>query len=522
MNEREYLDHLGRVKSDAIPATVESRNDDGTYMVRTIGGRALRRASTANPTDTFKLGQRVILSEPSASRSVIGSEAIIQTRAPRDQRGLSDTTPAESIASAGTVFITSIDPDPLVLVAGGEPSEQTIIGRGFIGAALYEAASEELSAPSYTETTAPVVTASKIVMTISAAGDSPTGDFDVIAGTARGRSALRILARPPGIYPPFFVVSGEVELVSEDLLAVLWVLDPATLSEIARLEVAADRSYGLTWIDGLIYWITRTGSDYSLRTFNPATNASTIAPLSSVISAYAAGELAYIDGDLLFASAAEGSEKGLWSFDLDGTGGTHEWVDMVSGSTGRVGIAADADAVYLAGFNGTVRLDRATFAQEASSATPTGTRVIVVRAWTEGSGYGAPTGDICVAGGGDASVRWRSASDLSSVNTFTVSGGNFRGPVQMGDRIYFVNASSGKLHRATLDGSDVDELATVALFLASHGSLNADGESLLYLGSDQTARKMATDGTLLLTSGVLDSVSESAFVDLLQVLYVAG
>lgn len=194
MNERSYLDHFAQVKADAIPATIESANDDGTYFVRTVNSRALRRASKANPVDAFKVGQRVMISEPSASRSVIGSEAIIQTRAPQDQRGLSGSTPAESMAYIETTIVTGVDPDPLVIFAGGPADQQTVMG-------FRLTSDHEYTQPGGIDPTLEVteISATSLAVTreIRAGGLSSTGDFVLIQDGKRAPMALRILAADP-------------------------------------------------------------------------------------------------------------------------------------------------------------------------------------------------------------------------------------------------------------------------------------------------------------------------------------
>lgn len=204
MNERDYLDHHTKRTADNVTATIESANDDGTYMVKTIGPRALRRASTANPLDKFKKGQRVIISELSATRNVLGTEAVIQSRAPRDQRGLSETTPAESRNSHNIAYILSVDPDPLVLTAGGAGEEQEIIGRGFAEAAEY--VDDDGNPITLDEVDAPVVTDTKVTMSVAAPQDAPRGEFAARIGTATAKKALRIV---PNVTPSLYVWTFE-------------------------------------------------------------------------------------------------------------------------------------------------------------------------------------------------------------------------------------------------------------------------------------------------------------------------
>src|SRR5688572_11011017 len=90
---RAYLDHFAKTVADVRTCTVESRNDDDTYMCRTIDSQALIRAAKANPTDEYKIGSRVNVEFPSASRNTIGAMPVIVSRAPREQRGISENPP---------------------------------------------------------------------------------------------------------------------------------------------------------------------------------------------------------------------------------------------------------------------------------------------------------------------------------------------------------------------------------------------------------------------------------------------
>lgn len=540
VNERQYLAHYSQITADNVTATIESRNDDDTFMVREIGSRALVRASKANPSDEFKTGARVIITRPSASRSVLGTSAVILSRAPRDQKGLSETTPAESRAFTENSMIISIDPDPLVLVAGGDAAEQTIIGRGFAAAATYSAPGD-LADPIVTDAVAPSVTPTTIVMNISADADSPLGMFVAEIGTLKARNALKIIAAPPPP-PSYYVVTGEITVDPElypdsTFKTVLWILDSLTLELVHQVEILEERSWSVFAIGGVIYWLTGTGffgsSDnvVTLRTFTIATSASenlaTDYPVS-IRMQYA--QSLYVDGKILIGTSGSTS-GGLWSLDLDGTGATKEWTEITAGSSGRTGMCVTDDAIFLAGpSKGTVRLDRATFAQEATNATPTGHRIIAPRSWAAGV-YGAFTGDLCLCGLTLTSVRWLDAADLSVMATFAVGGGSFSGPVQIDDSIYFYNSTSGLLHRADLDGGVVDDVATITGILVNNattqlpvGSMNTDGVAIYMLSAAFEARRYAVDGTLLATSPVLgaETPDPTDEVDLLQTLYVAG
>jgi hypothetical protein len=524
VSDRAYLDHMARINADNVTATIEAWNDDGSYMVREVASGALLRASTSNPTDQFRIGARVTVSRPSASRTVLGAGAVIISRAPVDQKGLSASTPAVSSAFHDLALIISCDPDPLVLVAGGSPGEQTIIGRGLTEAATYEGSGGRPD-PALTESAAPTIEPAKVVMSISADAACPLGDFDARLNGAIARNALRVIA-PTGREPPYLVVSGLVTLADTSTLAVAWVLDPEDLGLLARFEVAADQSYGLVRRGAETYWITSTGTDFRARTINPRTGTMTDAPLDAHVSftLHEGSELGLLTGYRLMLASVSGAQKGLWLFfpSSDTTGGdewfgTREWTDVTLG-TGRIGIATDDASIYLCGFNGTVKIDIDSLAQVAINATPTGQRIVAVRSWADGV-YGAFTGALCVAG--TDAVRWLDASDLSVTATFAVGGSDFRGPVQINEALYFVNITSGLLHRAALDGSAVDDVDTLAL-LGDAYALASDGADLFYLRSDSTARKIRTDGATSVTSAALDSSTPSDSVTLQQALFVGS
>lgn len=527
MNERDYLDHNARVTADSRTATIESLNDDGSYMVRMIGPRALRRASPSNPLDFFTAGQRVIISEPSASRTVIGSEAVIQSRAPRDQRGLSGSVPAESLNYHDRAVILSIDPDPLVVVAGGEPGVQTIIGRGLTVPAEYvsrAAKTPPLPAPDVADAEPPIVEPERVVMTIEAAADSPTGIFSLEIGSATARDALQIVASDLP-QPPWLIVSGVLYFPDDSFRATLWVLEADTLAVVRVITIAGDStsSVAIATAGSTVYWITREGPDYSLHVVRPATGvitSSTVLPAS--VSAYSESHLVIVDNRLLLGSVGDPPGRGLWSFALDGSDGQHEWIDVSSGSTDHIGVAADSDAVFLTGDASTRRLSRTTFALEASSFVVKGERVHAIRTWAPGTGYGGYTGQVCVVGGGGDNVRWLAAANLAIAQTFHISFGQFRGPVQIEDHIYFVAGSNDTLYRASLDGTSVAAVDVLPGFFPIQGSVSTDGIAVYYHTSSRQVARASVEGVVEATSVALDSLGDYADIDLQQTLYVAG
>lgn len=222
MNEtRKYLEHHAQETADAITGEIIERTPDGTYRYRDIRTGA-ERFATANLGDDFSPGSRVRIDMVSASRGTIGSQDTILTRAPREQRGLSATTPAEERVGAGRTVILSVSPDPLIIHAGGDPGEQTFTGIGFESQpATYVSSYVGGPDPVVTDDSAPVVSDTSVAMSIAADVDSPRGDFDAIVNGARARKALRILRPPP--FAPEWGLFVLVDSASNELVSVAFV-----------------------------------------------------------------------------------------------------------------------------------------------------------------------------------------------------------------------------------------------------------------------------------------------------------
>jgi len=205
---RKYLEHYAQVNADTVTGVIVERMPDGTYLYEDVATGA-KRYATANLRDEFTIGSRVRIDRVSASRGVIGSQDTILTRAPREQRGLSATTPAVDRQGVDRTVIMSVSPDPLVIYAGGDPGTQTFEGVGFDSqAATYVSSYEGGPSPELTDEDPPVTSDTSCVMNISAASDAARGDFDAIINGARAPKALRILNPLP--FSPtygFFVVA---------------------------------------------------------------------------------------------------------------------------------------------------------------------------------------------------------------------------------------------------------------------------------------------------------------------------
>lgn len=519
MSDRDYLDHFGRVIADNVTATIEEANSDGSYLVRTIGSRAVRRASPSIPGATFKKGQRVIISEPSASRNVLGAEAVIQGGAPKDQRGLAGTSPAESRTFHERPVIYSVDPDPLVLEAGGASGEQTIIGRGLTEAAVYVRRSALSLAPVVANDDAPFIEPERVIMSIAADADSPLGFFSLNLGSAVARDALRIIPPATGPTPPYLVVIGNYDVSAKQ---VVWILDPTTLAVLATLETPSGPNahvYGFTAAEGLIFSTNSGGSSASTRlySFDPASGIVNDMALSvgGTITLDVDGQLVFLDGRL-FQPSRNVSNRGLLGFETDASGLTVEWNDP--SSSGRAGVGYDDNAIYLAGSAGIIRLNRSTFAQEATISGGNH-RVLPIRAWT-GSAFGAYTGLICCAGRAVNPARWRDSVTLAQTVAVT-TGQTHTGPVQVRDKVYLLGGDA-VLYECALDGSTVTAKGTLSLPNTDMEGFCSDGTDIYHVRTDDTVRKVDTDGVTIATSAALVS-PDPLFpgVDLKRVMYVA-
>jgi hypothetical protein len=235
MNETaDYLDHFGKRTADVVTATIEARNDDDSYMCRTIGSRALLRAAKANPVDEFALGSRVLVSQPAATRNAIGAQPVILSRAPREQRGLSGSTPADTEDQIRRPSLRSVDPDPLVLIAGGADASQVFNGSGFTAGATYDGHGDT-PAPTIVEMNAPSVTSTRVIEQIRAGGMSAVGSFDALVAGIRAPDALTVSR----FYPKGMIFYPGARIYG------IWADYGTVLRQSAILAHAADRTFGV-------------------------------------------------------------------------------------------------------------------------------------------------------------------------------------------------------------------------------------------------------------------------------------
>lgn len=217
-----YLDHFAQVTADVVLATITARNDGGTYNIRTVSGRAEMPAAKNVASDEFAINSRVLVQMPGNSRTVLGAMPVILGRAPREQRGLSATTPDESSSTFGRSGVINFDPEPLILVRGGDSAEQTFIGYGF-GSEPAEYLGHGEGVPPLLTVDDSGVTSTVVTMTISADEDSPLGLFDAVVSGVTVPNALKIVAAP--VVVPMLWLLGRARPGDG---ATLWRLDPQT------------------------------------------------------------------------------------------------------------------------------------------------------------------------------------------------------------------------------------------------------------------------------------------------------
>lgn len=221
---KKYLQGRDRETADTVTGKLIERMPDGTYLYEAVDSGA-RRYATPRGTDEFAIGSRVRIDRVSASRGTIGSQDTIVSSAPREQRGLSGTTPVIDRVGVGRTAVISVDPDPLVIVAGGDPGAQVFTGIGFDSQpATYVTMYEGGPDPDVANDDDPVASDTEVTMSILADVTSPLGEFDAIVNGYRVSKALRIL--PPAEEPPLEPLLPRVFAMRYD--GALVVYDPGT------------------------------------------------------------------------------------------------------------------------------------------------------------------------------------------------------------------------------------------------------------------------------------------------------
>lgn len=498
---RDYLDHFARRIADVVTATVEARNDDDTYMVRTIAERALLRASKSNPVDEFALGSRVLVQLPAASRNSLGAAAVITSRAPREQRGLSSTSPTEERVSVGSAaMILSVTPDPLVLVAGGDPGEQVIVGHGLTGPAVYVGRAGGTD-PDLTEEDPPIVTTEKVTMVISAAEASAVGVFDLEIGALRAAKAMEVR---PAIIPP---ATPRIFVAATNGGAMLLEVDPETLDLIAGHAGSGNPAHGtrtLCEYDGAIYWTAAatsgSGGPAALMRTVINTGVTDVLAAALTLSNYSGSQIvaADVDGEILLVSGAStgGSPQiGIWTVALDGTGESRLY------SLGIWAGIADAGTALIATspVSGTIRVNKATGLSEASQPTFLSTRAAVMAA--------------SVAIPRLTTLRILALADLALIHTFNFSGANISDVVHVDGKLYSVDTTGKRILWADPVALTSGTLFTFDPAVIPAPWIASDGTALYVPAiGDKSVWKIGLDGSVIAHGPTLTAGSVSQII----------
>lgn len=342
----QYLDDLAKRKSDIVFAQIQERNDDGTYMCVLITTKAVVRAARSNLNEEYAIGSWVLLGSPSAGRNVVGAMYMILSRAPAEQRGLSETTPDTSEEEIPSAAVLNVVPDPLILERGGDSGVLTIYGHGFRTPAVF--ADEHIA-----NDVDPVVTAEVVTMTLIADADADLGLKDGAIDNQPLTGVVKVieLATPPtpGDYLMFLareVVGDHTEprivvVDSISLAHIITIVPDPSETELIDLHVVRNSS----GVDETAHeWIMVRGATslYAIRATDLVVFASFtgLPHISAPQTLYASfdfpgqsvpGSSAYHIGD----AALVGSSQVAGEF------GTFTWPDMAG--AGPYGVAANYD-----------------------------------------------------------------------------------------------------------------------------------------------------------------------------------
>lgn len=167
-------------RADVVNATIIQRNDDGfSYDCEDTRTKHVFRASPANRFDTFSPGTRVVVAPTGASRRTIGAGAVIVSRAPQEQRGITGVARIAGFLFGGAV-ITDMSPRPLRIPIGfTEPRTLTIRGFGMTASPTSYGAAE------ITENSAPTISSTVTTCDLVASASCPVGLWGV---TVHGRT----------------------------------------------------------------------------------------------------------------------------------------------------------------------------------------------------------------------------------------------------------------------------------------------------------------------------------------------
>ena len=219
MNEfSDYFHKLGKRQSAVKLAKVIARNDDGTYQVADIVTGSQRRVSKTNPAEEYAINSWVYIGSPTGGRTVIGASDVILSRAPADQKGLSGSPPDQVIEGIPGVVVSKIVPDPIILTAGGAAVAASIYGAGFLAGPSY-------GDPGITDNVAPVVTPTRIDVSLVASVPVVGANYPLTVGGTRAPNAIQVIAAVP-LLPQYSFdgVAGFQMLTADDGSAGHWPL----------------------------------------------------------------------------------------------------------------------------------------------------------------------------------------------------------------------------------------------------------------------------------------------------------
>lgn len=508
---RAYLAHLTRETADTITGKILERMPDGTYKYEDIATGAVRFA-TANLRDEFAIDSRVRIDRVSASRGTIGSQDTITNRAPREQRGLSETTPAEDRVAVDRIVIMTVDPDPLEIREGGDPRAQTFTGTGFDSQLVtYVTSYEGGPDPDITDASAQVLSDTSAAVNISADTGSARGDFDAIINGARAKKALRILRPLPR--PALIAIAGNKRsfVAPSTFLRTptLWLVNAETLELYTESEATA-ASNSAYFVGGLATLGAEIVIAYQLSGFpfagpanlmHGATHSGALTPDTYRDAKMAGVTVAGVPSLLIASWTAGATDKGLWLSDLDG-GGIARFYDHPAASVLTALTATDTTYIAIGDeITYEVWRDGSGLRASVNLGTANGAvRSVVAPRLFSGGVYGDHAGYyVAVAGNALFKVVFGASAVAASI-TIPTAGTSAPRPyhaVQVGNRLYFILETTRAIYSIDLPTfSDMQLLATLPADVDEYGNtvtfryIATDGVSLFVTGSDRKLRRV--------------------------------
>lgn len=466
----EYLRRYSKAVADLREYTIVADNRNGSYIGETIDTKAQRELDS-RPGVTWKSGQRVVAEDVSASQNVIGANPIIVGPSPKDQRGTSETTPSETATSFTRPFVASIDPDPVILEAGGSAASQIISGNAITEAGEYVAGGGVGDDPVVVDDSAPIITTSKVTRSIRADEDSPLGTFDLEIDGVRIRKALEIVAA--AVVAEFDVLDTIYVISGGDLVA----LNPADLTVIHTSAIGSSPSiYGIAQLGDAMLLAGYDSSVGTLFVFDPKHRAFEAIPVE-----WPDGEAAYfmvaVDNLVWFGARGAGTVKtNAASMSAEGVITTYE---MDASSIGNdVQIVANEDVLWIGDTHAKLfRFD--TGALTSSS---------VVMPAAPHSGLAMHAGSLYVIAPSTGARVYRRDPDTGAAiaDAALAASEVFASLVSAGGKLFAVStdlANHIKVYMIADDLSTVDEVASIDHFGGGLGFVATDGAAVFITGA---------------------------------------